>query len=503
MMNPSLSLARAIADAVLYEGYLLYPYRASSQKNQSRWQFGILGPPGAAAAGAGEESTMFADALLRAGRPARLEVHLRFLQLQSRTCEKFDDGTFTPVSELSIGAARWLTWDEATEQEMMLGPFALDQLAGGLTVPVQISGAEEVETLQDAAGAVAGRLVRRRLPLQCEVGLGTTAVGGTALGGTGGGAGTCGGESSTAGLLRLRVSAENTAGGRTVNKPEAIALSLIGTHLLLSLHDADFISLLDPPEDARAAAASCSQHRGWPVLAGPEGQSDVLLISPIILYDHPAVAPESSVALYDSTEIDEILTLRVLTLTEDEKAEARATDPRAAAIIDRCEAMTDVQLQALHGILRSPHAEEELGAGPGSGAELLGAPRDGTDLAAAFPVLTDDPLAGPPWWDPAADSSVRPEADAVVINGVAVTRGSRVVVRPNRRADAQDLFSAGQTARVTGVHFDVDGGTHVAVVIEADPAAELQEWYGRYLYFSPDELEPLGPVPAMNDGKGT
>ena len=54
-MNAGLSLARAVADAVLYEGYLLYPYRASSAKNQARWQFGVLGPPGAAAAGAGEE----------------------------------------------------------------------------------------------------------------------------------------------------------------------------------------------------------------------------------------------------------------------------------------------------------------------------------------------------------------------------------------------------------------------------------------------------------------
>ena len=103
----------------------------------------------------------------------------------------------------------------------------------------------------------------------------------------------------------------------------------------------------------------CSQHRCWPVLAGPEGQTDVLLVSPIILYDHPAVAPESAVALYDSTEIDEILTLRVLTLTDEEKAEARATDPRAAAIIDRCEAMSAEELQQLHGVLRNPHALAE------------------------------------------------------------------------------------------------------------------------------------------------
>ena len=118
--------------------------------------------------------------------------------------------------------------------------------------------------------------------------------------------------------------------------------------------------MIDPPEDARAAAARCRQHRCWPVLAGdggPDGQtSDVVLASPIILYDHPAVAPESVAAMFDSTEIDEILTLRVMTLTDDEKAQARATDARAAAIIDRCEQMSPAELQRLHGILREPHA---------------------------------------------------------------------------------------------------------------------------------------------------
>ena len=92
-------------------------------------------------------------------------------------------------------------------------------------------------------------------------------------------------------------------------------------------------------------------------------------------------------------------------------------------------------------------------------------------------------------------------SDTVFIDGVPISRGSRVRVVPLRRADAQDLFFAGKSGRVTGVHFDVDGGTHVAVVLEADPAAELQEWYGRYLYFAPEELVPLTAAPAPDNGK--
>ena len=73
----------------------------------------------------------------------------------------------------------------------------------------------------------------------------------------------------------------------------------------------------------------------WPVLAGTPGERDVMLSSPIILYDYPALAPESPGPFCDSTEIDELLTLRVMTLTDEEKNEARATDERARAIIDR------------------------------------------------------------------------------------------------------------------------------------------------------------------------
>ena len=99
--------------------------------------------------------------------------------------------------------------------------------------------------------------------------------------------------------------------------------------------------------------------------------------------------------------------------------------------------------------------------------------------------------AAPPWWDPGADASVSPETDAVLVAGVPVAKGSRVRLRPTRRADAQDMFLAGQDAVVTAVLSDVDGQTHVAVVLADDPAADLHDWYGRYWYFGPDELEPL------------
>ena len=222
----------------------------------------------------------------------------------------------------------------------------------------------------------------------------------------------------------------------------------------------------------------CVQHRCFPVLAGRPGERDLLLISPIILYDHPEIAEQSEGALYDSTEIDEILTLRVMTMTDEEKAQARATDPLAAAIIDRCDSMSPEAMQQLHGILRNPHA---------------GSPRgfDELDEQMRSAGLIPEIPEGVDWWDPLADTAVRPDLDAVLVNGVRVAAGSRVRLRPNRRADAQDIFFAGKSARVTSVHEDVDGQQYVGVIVEDDPDVEMPESYGRYLYFAPDEVEPL------------
>jgi hypothetical protein len=231
------------------------------------------------------------------------------------------------------------------------------------------------------------------------------------------------------------------------------------------------------------------------VLAGEPGAADVVLGAPIILYDYPEIAAQSKGALFDGTEIDEILTLRVMTMTEAEKAEARATDPRAREIIDRCDDMSASDLQDLHGILRNPYAAaipSDLGR-----SDLGSLQRGHADLRNAEPVSFD--TGDVPWWDPVADASVQPDLDAVKINGISVSRGSLVRVHPSRRADAQDLFFAGQVARVTAVLSDVDGEVHVALVLVDDPAGDLHEWYGRYFYFSPDELEPLAADAEVNN----
>ncbi|WP_198533200.1 hypothetical protein, partial [Streptomyces sp. AcH 505] len=340
MTAPGLDHVRTVADAVLYEGYLLYPYRASSHKNQSRWQFGVLGPPSAAPASFGEDPGMAMQCLLTApgdapeGTAARVTVHLRFLQLQVREVQRLEaDGSHSPVGELTVAGVSVLSWDEAVEQEIALGTVPLDGPTDRLlTVP----GGEEIEALTDERGVRVGRIVRRREELTARVRTETAA---------------------DDGFVRLTVSVDNEHAATAADKDAAIRASLIGTHLLLRAEGAEFVSLLEPPAAAEAAAGRCRQRRCWPVLAGAKGSTDTVLGAPIILYDHPEVAEQSAGALFDSTEIDEILTLRVMTMTDEEKAEARATDPRAREIIDRCDGMSPADLQRLHGLLRDPHAD--------------------------------------------------------------------------------------------------------------------------------------------------
>ena len=429
-------VARAVADAVLFEGYVLYPYRASSRKNQVRWQFGVLAPDGA---GDGETSRSRSECLVEAHDGCRLDVRVRFLHVRSRSGAGPD-------------------WDEAEVREVDTSAV-LDTLGEEREVPFEIPGDLRTE----------GEVTRRAEPLSGTVRIAAERFPGPY------------------GLVKLRVVVQNTTdpGTDTGGRAEMLRHSLVSAHVLLAVHDGEFVSLLEPPEWARAAAESCENQHVWPVLVGDPDRRDVLLSSPIILYDHPSVAPESPGELYDATEIDEILTLRTMALTEQEKQEARATDDRAAAIIDRVEDMPPEMLDRLHGTIR--YLQDVTGDGPpGNGSGNGSAHRSGNGAG------TDpDPK---PWWDPGSDASVSPETDSVPVTGGVVSRGSKVRLRPSPRStDAQDMFLAGRPATVEAVFFDVDGASHVGVTVDDDPAAELNQWVGRFRYYAPDEVELEAP----------
>jgi hypothetical protein len=88
------------------------------------------------------------------------------------------------------------------------------------------------------------------------------------------------------------------------------------------------------------------------VLAGEPGERHTVLSSPIILPDHPEIAPESPGDLFDGGEIDQLLTLSILSMTDAERQEMREADPRTRRILERTESLTREQLMRLHGAIR-------------------------------------------------------------------------------------------------------------------------------------------------------
>jgi len=244
---------RDIANAVLYEGHMLWPYRPSALKNQQRWTFGGVYPP--AYASVTSDRSRVSCECLAAGDAPRFGVEVRFL---------------------------------LEDVERTVGVGEIDDPPGRVEAAVA-----ELEP----------------------------------------------------GLHRLRLTVENTSPWSGDDRNEAMKHTLASAHAVLTVEGGDFLSAIDSPE-------LLSQDGLWPVLVGEPGTT--MLASPIILPDYPKVAPESPGDFFDGCEIDQLLVLNILALTDEEKDEIRAGDPRAAAILERTEAMAPEDLMRLHGTWREP-----------------------------------------------------------------------------------------------------------------------------------------------------
>lgn len=315
---------RRIADAVLYEGYVLWPYRRSALKNQQRFTFGGVyplqwpeGPP-----------EMVTECLLETSGAPRVRVDVRFLQVVERQVR---DARELPVDELVVDGERHLSWDEATERELTV-PQAPARL------PIDVPAGSEEEPLIAANGDRAGALVRSWRGLRGEIEVSCDQLGPD--------------------LHRVRLVVRNAARWAGAARDEVLRETFCSTHAVLQASGGRFASLTDPPGHLVEAAAACRNDGAWPVLVGAPGERDTVLASPIILEDYPRVAPESPGDLFDGGEIDQLLTLNILALTESEKAEMRASDPRAREILERTESLSQEELMRLHGTIRDLHRLE-------------------------------------------------------------------------------------------------------------------------------------------------
>jgi hypothetical protein len=344
----NLCLVEKIADAVLYEGYILYPYRPSAVKNQQRWNFGALCPESYSVAQRGTEAcVMQTECLVQGSGNAALDVKVRFLHLLMReVCEltkplpELDEGVeldFHAVASLEVNGKLFQTWQEACERDVPMPCIKLNEtLIKPRRLTFTFPSSHEVEILRDeSSGQIVGRINRRQQAIEGAIEVTAAQVRDEAF-------------KITVRILNLTPFEDATQKSRD----EALMRSLVSTHTILRVREGEFASLLDPPEALSEVAASCSNVGTYPVLVGEEGTQDCMLSSPIILYDYPQIAPESAGELFDGTEIDEILTLRIMTLTDEEKHEMRGADERARKILERTETLPLEQLMKMHGAMK-------------------------------------------------------------------------------------------------------------------------------------------------------
>ena len=345
-----LEQVKEIANAVLYEGYLLYPYRQSAIKNRTRWTFGVVYPREYSEANGGIEPwTMHTECLVEGqADDIALDVTLRFLHLLVRTVVQpaQDDHVETRVEANEWSLASRLADEplqEGMEREVSTRDLSLrDLLAHPRRVAIEYPAVCMVE---QATGGSATEIIREQQALEGAIILAAEQV--------------------DTNLFKLSVEIENTTretGAVTSRRDAVLFQSFVSTHTILQVRQGSFISLLEPPEELQTFVKGCQNLRTWPVLVGNEGERDAMLSSPIILYDYPQIAPESPGALFDGSEIDEILSLRILTLTDEEKEQMRK-DERTREILERTEALTPEQFMKLHGTIRElrPISEGETG----------------------------------------------------------------------------------------------------------------------------------------------
>ncbi len=236
-------------------------------------------------------------------------------------------------------------------------------------------------------------------------------------------------------------------------KSAVLMRTFASTHTIFRVQNGEFLSLMDPPDAYREAAATCTNVGTWPVLVGEKenGDVDTILSSPIILYDYPQIAPESPGELFDGTEIDEILTLRVLTMTDEEKSEMSQIDEQARKILERTESLPEDEFIKMHGIMREVSSFNEDFFNP----------------------------------------KTRPKS--VIVDGVELKAGDRVRIRPQSRADVMDIALKGKAAVIESIEQDAEDRIYLALVLDEDPGKDLGflRQPGHRFFYGLDEVEPL------------
>jgi hypothetical protein len=432
------ALVDEVVQAVLYEGYILYPYRASARKNRQRFTFGRVYPEAYHHAQNGAEPCAMQTQCLIEGADARTEIHVRFLHPVVREIGVVEAPMDAlPSPELDVDGTLYPAWQEVIERDARLESTPVAELlAAPRTVAFAFPASRTIEPIRDQAGKIAGVIVRRQAEAAGRVEISAERIDDR--------------------VARLSVRIVNTTPltpAQLEDQDSVLRRIFASTHTILAAAPGAFISALEPPAAYAEANAANRNVGAWPILVGDEAarDRDTMVSSPIILYDYPKIAPESPGNLFDGGEIDEILTLRIMTMTDAEKNEMRRVDSQARAILERTESLPTEHLLRLHGQMKPTEKFGEEFFNPDT------------------------------------------RAQSVTVDGVALRTGDRVIVRPKKRADAFDMALSGKVAIIESIEQDAEDKMHLALVLEDDPGKDLGflKQPGHRFFYGADEVEPL------------
>ncbi len=440
-------LVEKVVNAVLYEGYILYPYRASSAKNRERFTFGRVYPEDYSIAQHGAEPcAMQTECLVRnESKDAVVAISVRFLHPMAREvgmlkapidkmpAEGLPD--FEVVPDYRVGEQIYQTWQEVVEQKVEVPPFPLRE-AWRTEHEFDFPAARTLEPIAGSEGKINALLVRRQDAIRGVIEVVAQPIDDTVF------------------QIRVRILNRTPVPPNELENQSAIIMrTFTSTHTILEAQGGEWLSLTDPPPAYAEPTAACKNIGTWPVLVGEQSKNerDAMLSSPIILYDYPQIAPESPGDLFDGLEIDEILTLRVMAMSDAEKVEMRQVDEQARKILERTENMPSDHLLKMHGVMRSVRSTNEDFFNP------------------------SNPL------------------QSATVGGAQVKAGDRVRIRPKKRADVFDMALDGKIAVIEAVEQDLEGGVQLALVLDDDPGRDLgmMRQPGHRFFYGTDEVELL------------
>ncbi|MGI8952070.1 MAG: hypothetical protein ACR2FN_10845 [Chitinophagaceae bacterium] len=331
-----------ITQTLLYEGYALYPYHRSAIKNQKPIPFGVVFPQQYNIYNEHSHSKMQTQCIVTGSDNLQINISVRFLHLlkveifEKDLQQKTSESDFVQVHNVSLNGKIYQAGWQTIERKISTGNLQISQLIKNRKVIfIKFDKVYDTTNISDENGETVAKQINSVSQIK-----GTIIVEAESV-------------KNTQNAFRITVTVTNTTpfeNTEAITRDEVLTQSFLSTHIILNTSDGQFISHQDPDEKWKTVIDECANINTWPILI--DEANTTLLSSPIILYDHPQINPQSHGDLFDSTEIEEALLLHVNLLSDEEKKRISQSDEKLQAMLKKVGEITPEELINFHSGLK-------------------------------------------------------------------------------------------------------------------------------------------------------